>query len=267
MSKILFIFFAFLFIFNINYFCNFTSVSAESDIYYRITSENSALYKTPTTDDSLENIYFILPSSYFVKYINTFDENFYKIEYQSLIGYIKQTDVTRVYSTPQTPYFSYSITLLNTANPIVYSLPSIDSTYLGNIPFNATTILCLGQTKGQEFQGSNIWYYCKYLSYEQSLLSGYIHSHLIQSISDFQENTETVLTEPTQSTSSSVLAPELTSQSNFLLILALIIPAIILLILAIKPQKRKNNKTAQRQIANLNQLNFSQKNQIDELDF
>ena len=60
MSKILFIFFAFLFIFNINYFCNFTSVSAESDIYYRITSENSALYKTPTTDDSLENIYFIL---------------------------------------------------------------------------------------------------------------------------------------------------------------------------------------------------------------
>ena len=87
-------------------------------------------------------------------------------------------------------------------------------------------------------------------------------------MAEFVPNIEEVLTEPTQTTNSnSVLAPELKTGYNLILILCLTIPALLLLVLVFRPEKRKSKHKATREIANLNHLALSDKNDKNTFDF
>ena len=269
MRKYLYIFVALIFIFQVNYFCNFTPSYASEDIYYRITGQDVMLYRTAELNNDYSNIYFTLPTSYFVKFISEENENFLRVQYIDFVGYVLSSDVTRVYSTPTTPYFTQNFTVYGTANPVVYSQPSTQSTYLGNIPFNAESVTCFGAINGETAleNGGSTWYYCKYTSFEQGIIIGYVYASLTTNLTEFVENTEIVETEPTQDVSGGVIAPELQNGTSIILIVGLCIFALILLVLVFKPEKRRKKKEAKRQITTLNRLAIPDKNQRDELDF
>ncbi len=269
MRKYLFIYIALIFILPFIYFCNSTPCFAQTEAYYRISAENVLLYRTPTDSNSIDNVYFTLPTSYFVKFISDENEDFLKVQYLDFIGYVLKSDVTQVYSTPTTPYNTQSFSILATANPVIWSLPTTQSTYLGNIPFNAKEVIYFGSVSGEVAQNTenSIWYFCKFISFEQGILTGYIHSNLTTNLTEFLPNTEIVELEPSITTNGQVIAPELQNSTSLLLILGLCIPALFLLILVFKPEKRKKKTEAKRQISSLNRLDISDKNSRDELDF
>ena len=60
----------------------------ETSYYARIMFDDVFLYKEPTENNNNENIYFVLPQTYFVELLDKC-ENFYKARYLDKIGYVK----------------------------------------------------------------------------------------------------------------------------------------------------------------------------------
>lgn len=271
MRKYLYIFGVFLFILNFVYFCNITPAIADTPTYFRINNDSVYLYRTPVADTENNNAYFKLPNTYFVKFNSTFDENFLNVTYRDFTGYVLKSDVVAVYSIPEIPFETNRIfNIQGVANLVIRSAPNTQSEYLGTIPFNATDITYFGEIEGEQANLglSNIWYFCRYKSFEQGIITGYIYAPLTTGLTEFVPNTEEVLTEPTQNANSnSVLAPELKTGSNLILILCLTVPAILLLILVFRPEKRKKKREATRAITNLNRLSLPDKNDKNTFDF
>ena len=235
MRKILFTALAFLCIFNFSYFCNIVPSKASEPIYYRVISENTVLYRTPLESNESSNVYFYLPTTYFVLFNSTFDEQFLNVTYKDFTGYVLASDVQRIYSTPQTPYApTQNFSVQGVANLVMRNEPTTNGDYIGTIPFNATEIEYFGSIAGEQSnsQLSDIWYFCRYVSFEQGVLTGYVYAPLTKDLTEISPNYEEVETEPSASVNTdTIIAPELQTGSNILLILGLSIPAIILLIL------------------------------------
>lgn len=223
---------------------NLSFVYADSSSeYLRIVSSNTFLYRTANIDENYENLYFELPQTYFVKLIDSSNENFYKVEYSNLIGYVKKSEVIKVNGTPQQPYLNNVTFKLNgTANAVLFSQPNNTSKYIGTIPFNAENILFWGKITGQNALPNlgNEWYYCTYTSFEQGIISGYIYAPLTTLVSNIPENNEN-LSESTPANSTpiqEILAPEIQKPSNIIIISILVIFALLILILLFKPNKK-----------------------------
>ena len=267
MSKKLCVFYAiFVFVFlviihNMPYFYN--SFYADNDIYYRVTSPNTTLYRQIPTSYDKNEIYFDIPQTYFIKYISNENNTFLKVEYNGIIGYIEADKVSQVYSTPTAPYPDQTFSILNTANPVVYSRASTDSNFLGTIPYTAEAISLLGTVTIDD----KLWYFCKYTSIEQGVLLGYIDSKLTQNLTPLTDNTEIVATEPIKDVSAEVIAPELKNNNTLFMIIGLSLLAILLLFLVFKPKRHTAKREAKRQITALNKLQLNNKNSNDELDF
>ncbi len=240
------------------------------EIYYRIVSENAILYRAPLESTESSNVYFCLPATYFVRFNSTFDEKFLNVTYRDFTGYVLADDVERVYSTPLTPFANQTFSVQGIANLVLRSEPTTSSEYIGTIPFNATDIEFFGAIEGEQANSelSNLWYFCRYTSFEQGILTGYVYAPLTNNLTPLEPNTEIVETEPSAEVNTDgVLAPELQSGTSFWLIIGLTIRALLLLLLVLKPGKNRKNKVAKRQIANLNKLSLPDKTNKDEFDF
>lgn len=270
MRKYLFISLAFLCVLNLCYFCNIEPLKADEATYYRVTSDNTILYRTPVDSTESSNVYFILPTTYFVLYNSTFDEQFLCVTYREFTGYVLVDSVTRVYSTPTNPYaLNLTFSVSSVANLVLRSEPTTQSDYLGTIPINAD-VEYFGRILGEQSNSelSNVWYYCRYKSFEQGILTGYVYAPLTQDLTELIPNTEEVETEPSKTTNTeTIIASELQSGVNLVLILGLTIPALLLLILVFRPERRKKKREASRQITQLNKLSLPSKNNDNEFDF
>ncbi len=271
MRAYLYILTAFLCIFCLTDFCNLPITKADEVTYYRVTSENTILYRTPVNSEEASNVYFVLPTSYFVIFNSEYDEIFLNVTYREFSGYVLRDNVERVYSTPVTPYLeNITFGVQGVANLVIRSEPNTTSEYIGTIPFNATDIEYFGQVKGEFVNPelTDVWYFCRYKSFEQGILTGYVYAPLTTNLTEILPNTEIVETEPSEAVNGgTVIAPELQNGSNWLLILGLTIPAIILLLLVFRPSKRKHKKVAARQIANLNRLSLPESKDDKNFDF
>lgn len=270
MRKFIFIATAFLFILQIVNFGTSGALSAAiSPIeYYRITSESATFYRTDSGETDTENVYCTLPESYFVKAKTSESGDYIAVSFLGVDGFVKSSDVVPVYSTPTTPYPLRTFDINHTASAVVWSEPNTDSTYVGCIEYDTTDVLYLGEILGQKITptDSGVWYLCKFGSSASATSIGYVYSSLTNNLTEFVPNIEEVLLEPVADTSGSILAPEFTQANSILLILLLTIPAVIILVLIIRP-KRTKQQAAKRQIATLNELSKFDKNKPDEFDF
>ena len=239
--------------------------------YYRIDSANCYLYRTAEDNQDVNNIWFLLPKTYFVQLIEDSDEQFFKVKYQNFIGYVFKTDVSIVYETPKTPWpENLTFDINGTANVVMRSSPSSDSEYIGLIPFNAIKVTFYGSIIGQEALTNlgNQWYYATYKSYEQGIISGYVYAPLTTNLTLLQDNTEILSTiKPTSGPSiEEVISPELQDSQNLLIIGLLSIVGISVLILLFIPKKR--TKKAKQAIKNTNITQHHQKQELtfDDLD-
>jgi len=170
--------------------------ATDTETYFaRVMFEQVYLYKTPTDDDSVSNVYFELPKTYFVELTNSYDDTFFVAKYLDLTGYVKKTCVQAIDGIPTTPYLNnISFRVYAEMSTEIFSEPnkSDSSNLVGTIPLFTRNIQYYGAIKGQSLiEGrTNVWYYCKYTS--DTTHYGYIYSDFCDEMPTIIENTEQV---------------------------------------------------------------------------
>ena len=175
---------------------NYRYVYAENEYYARIMYEHVYLYRQANNDESVSNIYFELPKTYFVKLIDRAGDDFYCAEYNGITGYVKKNSVRAIASTPTNPYLTnISFRVYADASRDMRSYPAIDNTLseqITYIPLYTKNIQYIASTAGQELvpNRTNIWYYCKFIS--DKTYYGYIYSDFCDEMTPIYDNNEQV---------------------------------------------------------------------------
>lgn len=210
----------------------FVSANSQIETYARITNNTTYLYKTATENENVENKLCLLAQTFFVKVLTNYNENFYKVQYSNLTGYVKKQEVQLVNEIPKTPYPSLqTITIKNNVSCYLRSTPKVKgaiSNIITIIPSGAN-VTYIGKIIGEEaidLQG-NIWYLVKY---NDNL--GYIYSFYSNTFLPTQTNNE--VTTLKLSAPSTTLNP-LSNTTSIIIIVAILLPLVLILFLLYKP--------------------------------
>lgn len=233
------------------------SVSAfETETYFaRVMFEQTYFYKTPNEDDSIKNIYFELPKTYFVELLSL-TNNFYEARYKDIIGYVKKDCVQAVSGTPSNPFLNnITFRVYSEMSQTIYSAPTIqnNSNIITKIPLYSNNVQYIAKVDGEclILNRTNDWFYCKYNSNGIDYF-GYVYSDFCDEITEIVNNTEqlTYINNPTFSTETEPI-PTLPKDSNYIGIIVAIlsIPAVIFLFMIMKGTKIINHeKTKQKEV-------------------
>ena len=195
---------------------------------YARTLETSALYKSPSKQDS-ENIICQVDATYFVEIISDFDDKCYLVNYCGTNGYILKASIKVVAETPKNPYPNIKLTTFsNKCN--LRSSPSVSGTVLVPIPANSE-LNYIGKIYGEAIMDYNgeTWYYVDYLG-----IKGYVYNGYLANIPLISPNTEEVsfLQE-----NEFLSVNPLTNESCIIIIILILIPTVFILILLFKKPK------------------------------
>lgn len=207
---------------------------------YAQALESTNLYKTSIESDDISNIYCLVEKTYFVKIVADYND-YYKVEYNGITGYVKKNDVKEITNTPFTPYpYNIKITLDSACNlrssPTVKSQHNNIITTLSSGESNFTFIGRIYSDEAIDFGGTT-WYYVNYNGEY-----GYIYNKYVKSITPIYENTEEVTYK--NSTSEPLVNP-ITNTPTIIIIALLFIPCIIILLILYLPRKNKLKKIKQ----------------------
>ena len=223
---------------------NITAVYANNNTYAQITSENSYLYRNPTSNPSISNIWCKLEQTYFVEIINDYNDDFYKVNYNSIIGFIKKSEVKEITNTPKSPYPSNINVKINSNSGCYLRELPISKTNTSNIiktiDKGSSNILFVGYSYGDEcidLKG-NLWYLVKHNND-----IGYIYSDFVEEKITIYPNIEEV-SFYTKDYTSNMLNP-LSDTSTLITTIIITIPCIFILILLFtaKPKPKKSKLT------------------------
>lgn len=174
---------------------NFAVAKVEKTVYAKAKSD-CVLYKSQILNNKFENIYFVIPETYFVVVLETINDECYKVQYDKFIGYVesafieiasfipivktltgvecdvKETSGTQIWSTPST-----NGNVLTTVSAGFKGIDYISFVY-GDIPIGGET---------------NLWFYVSYTPHTNStsVFEGYIYSENITNLGEIVPNTET----------------------------------------------------------------------------
>lgn len=246
MKKFLIIASVFLFIFASIFLVNYTSAeevnTTQTSGYACIKSNNCYLYKYLADNPSLTSKYFLLEKSYFVKVIESADEDFFKVEYNGILGYVKKSQVDFVEEIPELPFLeNITFDIYSASNVELRNEPSTKNgigSILISVPSGQKDLTYYGKITGEESINGlgNIWYYCSY-NFEGKDIFGYVYAPLTLNLSPICENSQ-ILT-PVTITNYVPLNNLLYLNVNTrnLIILVITLPAIYILYLFVKPSK------------------------------
>lgn len=229
------------------------SVSAANipNYYARILFEQVYLYKTPVEDNSISNVYFEIPKTYFVQ-LSGVQGDFYKVNYLNFQGYVKKDSVQAVDSTPINPFLdNITFRVYAELSQNLRSEPlANNSNLIVQIPPLTKNIQYIGRINGEcLIEGrTNIWYYCKYIN-NNSIYYGYIYSDFCDEMAPIICNNEELnyINNPTFEENIKPInsIPENSSIVG-VVIGILSIPALIFLFLIMKSGKILNQKKIKR---------------------
>lgn len=210
--------------------------------FAQINYNNVYLYKSPTEDESLENKYFLLEESYFVKVTEDTNDFFYKVEYLNITGYVKKSNLSFVAEIPNQPYL-VGITLdIPTTPALLRSEPTTkngDESIMTIIPKLTKDLTYYGKIAGEESVNSlgNIWYYISFTTEFNQTFSGYVYSPQTINLSPITKNEESLTTVNISAFTplDTLLYLNLSTKNIMLLIITL--PTVAILYLLVKPTK------------------------------
>lgn len=223
-------------------FFNIPCVYAENKQTYfaRVMFDQVYLYKSPTVDDSINNIYFELPKTYFVELTESATNDFYKANYLNFTGFVKKSSVQAVDSIPNNPYLqNATFRVYADLSRQLKSEPnnsSLSSNQVAVIPNLTRNITYFGKIIGESLiEGrTNVWYYCKYSADKDYY--GYVYSDFCDELTEIVDNTEnlTYINNPTFEEEKNTNS--MPTNSNFVAIIVCIlsIPAIIFAFMVLK---------------------------------
>lgn len=194
-------------------------------------SENSALFE--------------IPYSYFVKIDYSVDD-YYKVFYQDVAGYVRKDKVTLMNGIPNQPYAQASFSLVfpfslyKSTSQSSQVLTTLDTT--ANIKYYGTKT---GDSIGSK---GNVWYYAS-TEIDGLVQYGYIFSYCVDITPTITINTETfdVITEDFLNTSSKSEFGGLSTGTKIILIVAISIPSVLIIYFLIKPTRVLQNAKTRKQ--------------------
>ena len=236
--------------------------------YARITEDETYLYKTSTHSADISNIYFELEKTYFVKILDIVDD-FYKVKYQNVVGYVIAAQVLKVNGTPNLPYPENITFQVNSAlNTKLRTSPQMsdESNVIGVLPSSNLSLNYLGKIQGEESIKSlgSDWYYC-YYNYENSgCILGYVYAPLTENLTPIFANTETF---PDKSEISETITPQMPSETqNLFLVIVMCLPAVIIFVVLVIPFNKKNKPNTSSNQSNKKISKRNSKKDFYEID-
>lgn len=215
-------------------------VHAEESSFAQITADICYLYRNPTSNPDISNIWCQIEKTYFVEIINEYNDDYLKVNYNSVVGFVKKSDVKAVASSPISPFPSnINIRINSNSGCYMRELPISKTTtnnVLHTIPKGESNIQFVGYSYGDECVDlkGKLWYLIKYKND-----IGYIYSDFVEKKITIYPNIEEV-TFVTKDSVSSMLNP-LSDTSTLVVTIIILIPCIFILILLFipKPKPRK----------------------------
>ncbi len=203
---------------------------SENVYYAKIQSTGVQFYSLPSENTAL----FELPYSYFVK-VEYIVDDYYKVTYQDLEGYVKKSEVTLMSGQPTNPYASATFSLYVATS--LYASPSTSASATATLD-TTSTLTYYGTKIGEQVQDVNSWYYAG-VTIDGQTYHGYVFSAIVALLSTISTNTETfeIVDESVLIDSSSTKFSGLSTGTQIMLIIAISIPSLLILYFLIKPSK------------------------------
>ena len=232
MKKIMFLIFQICLLSAIFLPTNFASAEDSKTYYAKVQSSGIKFCSTPAESSAL----FEIPTSYFVKVEYVVDD-FFKVSYKDVEGYVKKDKVSLMDGTPTNPYVSSQFSLFTPF--ALYETPYSSSQVQANLTKNMS-LDYYGIKGGEEYSDRNTtWYYCS-AEIDGEKVFGYVFS---QTQFNNPQESITVNQEVFEIVPESVLLPTennfsgLSTGTKIMLIVAISVPSVLILYFLIKPSK------------------------------
>ena len=211
--------------------------------YALVKNNNCYLYKYIVENPLFSNKYFLLEKTYYVKVIENADENFYKVEYNDITGYVKKNEIEFVKETPENPFLeNITFDIYSGSSVELRNEPSTQGgvgSIITTIPAGQKNLFYYGKIAGEEsIKGlGNIWYYCSYTLSNGVSVKGYVYSPLTINLSAINENNEQLTTVSVKNyvPINSLLYLNLSTKNIIIILLS--IPSLFVVYLFVKPTK------------------------------
>lgn len=212
--------------------------------YARIMQEDVKLYKTAIEAEDFSNVYFVLPSTYFVELLDETSNGFFKVSYLNFTGYVKKDCVQTIVGTPITPYLTdISFRVYSEQSRDLRTEPTTksgSSSQVAYIPLLNRNLTYYGKIVGEQLIDGRtcVWYYCKYSADKDYY--GYVYSDFCDELTEIVPNTETVsyTTNPDFSPEEETpVAIPLENKATGIIIAILCLPACAFLFMIFKSKK------------------------------
>ncbi|MBR2391685.1 MAG: hypothetical protein IKB06_04260 [Clostridia bacterium] len=242
------------------------SAVSESMMYAKVFSD-CVLYKSPNLSSHIDNVYFVIPETYFVVVLEEFNECF-KVQYDRYVGYVKKDKITKVSFVPIVKFLeNVTVDIKSSAGTQVWNRPTTSGTVLTVIPAGTCAVKYIAVAHGEIPSGGNsdCWYYVLYTpSFNStSVFEGYIYSENTINLSPIFSNIEND-PEIIDNVKSNDKIIYLSSTVKTILIAVIAIPIILLfLIILYKLSKKFVKNTKYIQNTNNNKTAFDSNPQLE----
>ena len=223
-----------------------SSANTEKEYFAKVQNTGVNLCSSPSEATAM----FEIPYSYFVK-VEYIVDDYFKVKYHDIDGYIKKDKVSLMDGTPVSPYANATYKLF-----VPYSLYESASQTSSIVQLDdSVSITYYGTKVGQQVRtDNNIWYYSS-VQIDGTIYYGYIFSGVTDLLTRIDVNNETF-----NIVSEDVLLPtvssftSLSTGTKIMLIIAISVPSLLILYFLIKPSKimqasktkKKNKKEPKR---------------------
>ena len=255
-------------ILNVNVFNKSAFAKSETVTYAKALS-NCVLYKSIEMGLRIDDMFFVVPETYFVTVLETVSDECLKVQYDKFIGYVKATSVVIATFVPIVKTLSgVTVDVKETSGTQVWNIPSSNGKVLTTISAGEKQIKYISYVYGEIPSGgqSNLWYYVAYtpIYNSTSVYEGYVYSENMINLSDIVLNNETnqeLITEENLMDKTIYISPTLKT----ILITIVCVPIILLFLIILykfskkiqkntKKDNNSNNKTFENNSFSTNDL-------------
>ncbi len=215
----------------INFFPTDFAYAESSDVFYaKVQSTGVYFCSLPSENSAL----FELPYSYFVK-VDYVVDDFYKVTYKDLEGYVKKSEVTLMSGQPTSPYATATFSMYVATS--LYESASTSSTAITSLD-TSSTLTYYGIKIGEQVQDVSSWYYASMTTNGQTY-HGYVLSAIVALLTTIPTNTEffDIVEESALTGSTGSDFSGLSTGTQIMLIVAIGIPSLLILYFLIKPSR------------------------------
>ena len=178
-----------------NFENKFSYAKAESTTYAK-ASTGCILYKSEDMNNDINNIYFVVPETYFVSVLEVVSDACMKVQYGSYVGFAStETLIVATFIPIVKTLDNIKFDIKETSGTQIWSAPSSSSNkILTTIPAGTKNVNYISFAYGDIPSGgeSNLWYYVSYTpsSNSTNVYEGYVYSENATNLSEIVANTE-----------------------------------------------------------------------------